>query len=85
MLYFTCIEVVTEDPPTVMTTFEPAGRPGDERQYYMLEKENRCVVCGRMDGYIRKNVIPHEYRRSAYIVTRGRVFVWYGSLRNTLT
>ena len=60
----TYAEVVTENPPTIMTNFEPAGRPGDEREYYLTEKENRCVVCGRMDSYIRKNVVPHEYRRS---------------------
>lgn len=57
--------MVTEDPPAIMTNFEPAGRPGEEQKYYLTEKENRCVVCGRLDSYIRKNIVPHEYRRSA--------------------
>jgi hypothetical protein len=56
-------DMVTEDPPTVKLRFEPSGRPGKDREYYLAEKENKCVVCGKEDGYIRKNVVPHEYRR----------------------
>lgn len=29
----------------------------------MMVKENLCVVCGKTDTYIRKNIIPHEYRK----------------------
>ena len=32
-------------------------------QYYTQEKANRCVVCGSSGSYIRKNVVPHEYRK----------------------
>ncbi|XP_077869619.1 exonuclease 3'-5' domain-containing protein 2-like [Saccoglossus kowalevskii] len=57
-------EVVHDDQPyTVRLKFEPSGRPGSERNYYLTEKENRCVVCGAVDSYIRKNVVPHEYRK----------------------
>ena len=57
------IDMIEEDPLTVKLKFEPSGRPGKDREYYLTEKENKCVVCGREDGYIRKNVVPHEYRR----------------------
>ena len=60
--------MVTEDPPTVKLRFEPSGRPGKDREYYLAEKENKCVVCGKEDGYIRKNVVPHEYRRLALCI-----------------
>lgn len=56
-------EMMEEEPLTVRLLFEPAGVPGPDREYYQLDKENRCVVCGREDSYVRKNVVPHEYRR----------------------
>lgn len=67
MLLF-LIELVCDDPPTVQLEFEPSGTPDDDRQYYLTEKENLCVVCGKGDSYIRKNVIPHEYRKYAVIM-----------------
>ena len=36
---------------------------GQYDQYYLLEKANQCVVCGRADSVLRKNVVPHDYRR----------------------
>ncbi|CAH2103071.1 unnamed protein product [Euphydryas editha] len=57
-------DVVCEDPLTVQLRFEPAGRSvGDVGRYYQLTKENKCVVCGAEDSYIRKNVVPREYRK----------------------
>ena len=47
----------------VRLTFEPSGRPIDEQNYYTQDKVNVCVVCGADNTYIRKSVIPHEYRR----------------------
>ncbi|XP_070534607.1 exonuclease 3'-5' domain-containing protein 2-like [Ptychodera flava] len=55
--------VVSEEPLVVRLKFEPAGRPGSERNYYLKEKENQCVVCGANKSYIRKNIVPHEYRK----------------------
>lgn len=56
--------VVSEDPFTVRLKFEPSGRAvGEVGQYYTLEKINQCVVCGKQDSYIRKNVVPREYRK----------------------
>ncbi|XP_045420885.1 exonuclease 3'-5' domain-containing protein 2 isoform X2 [Lemur catta] len=56
-------ELVSEEPFVVKLQFEPAGRPESPGDYYLMIKENLCVVCGKRDSYIRKNVIPHEYRK----------------------
>ncbi|KAM4724045.1 exonuclease 3'-5' domain-containing protein 2 isoform 2-T2 [Anableps anableps] len=53
----------SEDPFIVRLLFEPSGRPDSQQDYYLTTKENLCVVCGKADSYIRKNIIPHEYRR----------------------
>ncbi|XP_077396178.1 exonuclease 3'-5' domain-containing protein 2 [Festucalex cinctus] len=53
----------SEDPFVVRLLFEPSGRPDSQQDYYLTAKQNRCVVCGREDSYIRKNIVPHEYRR----------------------
>ncbi|CAH0722959.1 unnamed protein product, partial [Brenthis ino] len=57
-------DIVIQDPLTVRLRFEPAGRSvGEVGRYYQLKKENKCVVCGANDSYIRKNVVPREYRK----------------------
>lgn len=63
MIYFFVGELTGLDPYTVQLKFEPSGRPGSEDSYYLNFKDNICVVCGRDDSYLRKNVVPHEYRR----------------------
>jgi len=56
--------VVCEDPLTVRLNFEPSGRPeGKAGEYYLSVKPNICVVCGKEESYLRKSVVPHEYRR----------------------
>ncbi|KAM9465756.1 exonuclease 3'-5' domain-containing protein 2 isoform 3-T10 [Clarias gariepinus] len=56
-------ELVSEDPFIVRLLFEPSGRPDSQKDYYLTAKENLCVVCGKAESYIRKNIVPHEYRR----------------------
>lgn len=56
-------ELVSEDPFIVRLLFEPSGRPDSQKDYYLTAKENLCVVCGKVESYIRKNIVPHEYRR----------------------
>lgn len=56
-------DTVCDDPLTVRLRFEPANRPESERNYYLQEKENICVVCGHDKDYVRKFVVPYEYRR----------------------
>ncbi|XP_028422421.1 exonuclease 3'-5' domain-containing protein 2 isoform X1 [Perca flavescens] len=53
----------SEEPFVVRLLFEPSGRPDSQQDYYLTAKENLCVVCGKEDSYIRKNIVPHEYRR----------------------
>lgn len=31
--------------------------------YYLEPKKNLCVVCGAQESYLRKYVVPHEYRK----------------------
>ncbi|KAM8706148.1 hypothetical protein ACLKA7_010433 [Drosophila subpalustris] len=62
---------ISENPFTVRLNFEPAGRAvGDVGRYYQTPKENQCVVCGRRDAYIRKNVVPREYRKHFPVVMK---------------
>ena len=59
-------EVVQETPLIVRLNFEPTGRPqkeGTDGSFYLNERQNVCVVCGKDESYIRKNVVPHEYRK----------------------
>ncbi|XP_007473168.1 exonuclease 3'-5' domain-containing protein 2 isoform X1 [Monodelphis domestica] len=56
-------ELVSEDPFVVKLQFEPSGRPESPKDYYLMIKDNLCVVCGKRESYIRKNVVPHEYRK----------------------
>ena len=58
-----CVPIVTESENTVRLLFEPAGKPDEDRRYYLAEKENICAVCGTTENYIRKCVVPHEYRK----------------------
>lgn len=43
----------SEDPFVVRLLFEPSGRPDSQQDYYLTAKENLCVVCGKVDSYIR--------------------------------
>jgi len=57
-------DLVCEEPYTVRLLFEPSGRPeGKAGEYYLSVKPNICVVCGNEESFLRKNVVPHEYRR----------------------
>lgn len=57
-------DIVEEQPFTVRLKFEPSGRAlGEVGQYYTQIKINQCVVCGASENFIRKNVVPREYRK----------------------
>lgn len=62
---------ISEEPFTVRLNFEPAGRAvGDVGRFYQTIKKNQCVVCGDRDAYIRKNVVPREYRKHFPLVMK---------------
>ena len=55
---------ISDDPFVVRLNFEPSGRPeGEAGEYYLTFKENVCVVCGKHESYLRKYIVPHEYRK----------------------
>ncbi|KAL4231962.1 Exonuclease 3'-5' domain-containing protein 2 [Mactra antiquata] len=54
---------VSDDPVCIKLKFEPKKQPGSDRDYYLQEKENICVVCGATEDYVRKIVVPKEYRK----------------------
>lgn len=54
---------MNSEPYTVQLNFDPSGRPFVDRDYYMTVKENKCVVCGKEDDYVKKMVVPRDYRR----------------------
>merc|ERR1712029_604425 len=57
-------EYVCRDPVKVRLNFEPAGRPeGAAGEYYLRLKSNHCVVCSKDESYLRKWIIPSEYRK----------------------
>lgn len=56
-------ELISSEPFIVKLRFEPSGRPDSQIDYYLTVKENLCVVCGARESYIRKNIVPHEYRK----------------------
>ncbi|OCT64793.1 exonuclease 3'-5' domain containing 2 isoform X2 [Xenopus laevis] len=56
-------DLVSTIPFVVKLRFEPSGRPESNADYYLTVKENLCVICGKKESYIRKNIVPHEYRR----------------------
>jgi len=55
--------VIKSEPFTVQLNFDPSGRPFVDRDYYTTVKENRCVVCGKEEDYVKKKVVPRDYRR----------------------
>lgn len=69
VILFIALELVADDPFTVRLFFEPSGRPENDRDYYLFEKENKCVVCGGTDSFVRKNIIPHEYRKWELVIS----------------
>lgn len=56
---------VKDNPLTVRLNFEPSGRAmGEVGEYYTQTKVNQCVVCGAEDEFVKKNVVPKEYRKN---------------------
>lgn len=61
--------LISEDPFTVRLNFEPSGRTEQEKeaawvddQYYCTNRENKCVVCGLNENFLRFHVVPTLYR-----------------------
>ena len=77
------LALVSDVPPTLQLNFEPSGKPGKDRNYYLIGKQNICVVCGSSDDCVRKNIVPHEYRRSVlHVDIYCILYCEYGSSSN---
>lgn len=71
--------LVETEPYTVKLSFEPSGRAlGEVGKYYTQIKVNQCVVCGCNEKFIRKNVVPREYRK--YFPCKSNFFYLYNSM-----
>nr|XP_029720317.1 exonuclease 3'-5' domain-containing protein 2-like [Aedes albopictus] len=68
-------DIVTDQPTyTIRLKFEPKGRAvGEVGRYYQIAKENKCVVCGAKESYIRKNVVPRDYRRHFPLIMKEHI------------
>ncbi|KAF4529718.1 hypothetical protein B566_EDAN015347 [Ephemera danica] len=54
-----------DDSIVVKLKFEPSVRGthvSPDYKYYTLSKQNICVVCGADKSFVKKQIIPHEYR-----------------------
>jgi hypothetical protein len=65
-------DLVEEDPPTIQLRFQPGGRGHVGDPYYLAKKENKCVVCGHGENYIRHSIVPHSYRKCFPIEKKSR-------------
>jgi hypothetical protein len=52
-----------ESPLTIRLKFEPKGRGCADDPYYLAEKPNRCVVCGREDRLTKHHAVPYFFRK----------------------
>ncbi|KAF9975162.1 hypothetical protein BGZ73_001270 [Actinomortierella ambigua] len=53
-------------PTSIHLTFVPAGRGREGDAYYLEERENKCVICGRETkdaGASMLHVVPEQYRK----------------------
>lgn len=72
-------KVIEEDPLSIKLNFKPKGN-GEQADFLLLPRENKCIVCGTKDLKLlsRHHLIPYEYRKffpeskksanSAYVV-----------------
>jgi len=57
--------VISEEPYEIQLTFKPDGNGHVNDEYYLGQKENRCVVCGTNDLSVltKHHIVPYEYRK----------------------
>jgi cobalt/nickel-transporting P-type ATPase D len=61
--------LISEDPLTVKLKFEPSGRgvqwfdgQPDDDEFYVENRKNQWVVCGKEQDYLRFQIIPSRFR-----------------------
>ena len=55
--------ITSEDPYEVMLTFEAATPNRRDDEFYLVPRQNMCVICGTSEKLTRHHVIPQSYRR----------------------
>jgi hypothetical protein len=56
-------EIVSDDPLIFRLLFVPNGHGTAGDTYSLLEKENRCVVCGKEHDLTKHHIVPYMYRK----------------------
>lgn len=54
---------VSDNPLTIKLKFAPKGDGHSGEAFMIIDRENRCVVCGCSENLTRHHVVPHCYRR----------------------
>lgn len=62
--------IVKENPLTLKLNFQPSGKTNEELknevdledQYYTTHRENKCVVCGAKEDFVKYHIVPPLYR-----------------------
>lgn len=68
-------QVVSQDPAdqlVIQLNFETKGKGNLGDEFYLSEKENRCVVCGCYDLLTKHHTIPRFYRRNFPLSLKSR-------------
>ena len=53
---------ISDDPVSVQLNFEPTKRMATSK-YRLQERQNLCSVCGATENFMRRLIVPLEYRR----------------------
>lgn len=55
--------IKSENPLEIQLTFEPATPSRRNDQFYLVPRQNICVVCGTSERLTRHHVIPQSFRK----------------------
>lgn len=68
--------LIDEDPPTIRLNFEPNGRGKSKDAFYLADRENKCVVCGKENEktMTRHHIVPYCYRKYFPLTRKRHVY-----------
>lgn len=55
--------VIGYNPLSIKLTFTPKGKANHENEYFLQDKENKCVVCGASEHLTKHHVVPTCFRK----------------------
>lgn len=62
----------SEDPLTIRLNFEPSNSTNKEDSFYLIPRENKCVVCGTSEKLTRHHVVPQSFRKHFELSMKSR-------------